>query len=85
MTPERVRILQEADYIVIDEIKKAGYYKKLWQAFAVLLPIKSVGVQGDKRTYSNVCAIRAVTSEDAMTANWAHITSTMGNLTPRLI
>lgn len=73
VTPERVKVLQEADYIVIDEIKKAGYYRKLWQAFAVLLPIKSVGVQGDKRTYSNVCAIRAVTSEDAMTANWAHL------------
>ena len=73
VTPERVKILQEADYIVIDEIKAAGYYRKLWQSFAVLLPIKTVGVQGDKRTYSNVCAIRAVTSEDAMTANWAHL------------
>ncbi len=73
VTPERVNVLQEADFIVIDVIKKAGLYKKLWQAFAILLPIKSVGVQGDKRTYSHVCAIRSVTSEDAMTANWAHL------------
>jgi len=73
VTPDRVAILQDADFIVIDVIKKAGLYRKLWQAFAVLLPIKSVGVQGDKRTYSHVCAIRSVTSEDAMTANWAHL------------
>lgn len=73
ITPDRVAVLQNADYIVIDEIKKAGYYRKLWQAFAVLLPVKSVGVQGDQRTYSNTVAIRAVTSEDAMTANWAHL------------
>ena len=57
----------------MEEIKKSGYYRKLWQAFSVLLPIKSVGVQGDKRTYSNVVSVRAVTSEDAMTANWAHL------------
>jgi len=73
VTPERVKVLQDADFIVIDEIKKAGLYQKLWQAFAILLPIKSVGVQGDKRTYSHVCAIRSVTSEDAMTANWARL------------
>jgi len=73
VTVERVKILQEADAIVMEEIKKSGYYRKLWQAFSVLLPIKSVGVQGDKRTYSNVVSVRAVTSEDAMTANWAHL------------
>ena len=73
VTEENVKILQEADAIVMEEVKKAGYYRKLWQAFAVLLPIRSVGVQGDKRTYSRVIAIRAVTSEDAMTANWAHL------------
>ncbi len=73
ITPDRVKVLQDADFIVIDVIKKAGLYKKIWQAFAILLPIKSVGVQGDKRTYSHVCAIRSVTSEDAMTANWAHL------------
>ncbi len=70
---ERVHILQEADRIVMEEVKKAGIYRKLWQAFAVLLPIQTVGVQGDKRTYSNTVALRAVTSEDAMTANWAHL------------
>jgi GMP synthase (glutamine-hydrolysing) len=73
VTETRVNILQRADYIVVDEIKKAGLYRKVWQAFAILLPIKSVGVQGDQRTYSNVVAIRAVTSDDAMTANWARL------------
>ena len=70
---ERVETLQLADAILMEEIKSAGLYRKLWQVFAVLLPIKSVGVQGDKRTYSNVCAIRAVNSDDAMTANWTHL------------
>ncbi len=71
VTPERVAIQQEADEIVVDEIKKAGLYKKVWQSFAVLLPVKSVGVMGDQRTYANTCAIRAVESEDGMTADWA--------------
>ena len=71
VTAERVAILQEADQIVVDEIKKAGFYKKVWQSFAVLLPVKSVGVMGDQRTYANTCAIRAVESEDGMTADWA--------------
>jgi len=73
VTPDRIRTLQEADVIVMDEIKVSGYYRKLWQAFAVLLPIKTVGVQGDKRTHLNTIALRAVTSEDAMTAHWAHL------------
>jgi len=73
VTPERVSVLQEADSIVMEIVKEMGLYRKLWQCFAVLLPIRSVGVQGDKRTYSHVCAIRAVTSEDAMTAHWAHL------------
>jgi len=73
VTPDRVKILQDADVIVMDEIKAAGYYRKLWQSFAVLLPIKTVGVQGDNRTYLNTVALRAVTSEDAMTAHWAHL------------
>ena len=72
-TPERVAILQYADQIVMEEIKKAGYYRKLWQVFAVLLPIKTVGVQGDSRTYQSTIAIRSVTSEDAMTAQWAQL------------
>ena len=74
VTPDRVKTLQDADRIVLDEVKKAGYYyKKLWQAFAVLLPIRTVGVMGDKRTYLNTIAVRCVTSEDAMTAQWAHL------------
>jgi GMP synthase (glutamine-hydrolysing) len=71
VTAERVAILQEADQIVVDEIKRAGLYRKVWQSFAVLLPVKSVGVMGDQRTYANTCAIRAVESEDGMTADWA--------------
>ncbi len=71
VTAERVAILQEADSIVVEEIKKAGLYREVWQSFAVLLPVKSVGVMGDQRTYANTCAVRAVESEDGMTADWA--------------
>ena len=67
---ERLRILKDCDEIVVDEIKKAGLYQKIWQSFAVLLPVMSVGVMGDQRTYANTCAIRAVHSEDGMTADW---------------
>ena len=70
VTEERVAILQEADDIVVHEIKSAGLYKEIWQSFAVLLPVKSVGVMGDQRTYAYTCAIRAVHSEDGMTADW---------------
>jgi len=73
VTAERVRTLQDADDIIIDEIKQAGLYNDLWQIFAVFLPVKSVGVMGDKRTYENVIAIRGVTSVDAMTADWAYL------------
>ncbi len=70
VTPERVSLLQEADDIVVTEIKNAGLYRQVWQSFAVLLPVKSVGVMGDQRTYAYTCAIRAVHSEDGMTADW---------------
>lgn len=70
VTPERVALLQEADDIVVTEIRQAGLYTQIWQSFAVLLPVMSVGVMGDQRTYAYTCAIRAVHSEDGMTADW---------------
>ncbi len=70
VTAERVALLQEADDIVVTEIKRAGLYNKVWQSFAVLLPVMSVGVMGDMRTYAYTCAVRAVHSEDGMTADW---------------
>jgi len=73
VTPERVEVLQNADAIVLEEIKAANYYRRCWQAFAVLLPVKSVGVMGDKRSYQDVLAIRAVDSVDAMTAQWSKL------------
>ncbi len=73
VTAERLETLREADWIVIDEIKAAGLYRSLWQSFAILTPVRSVGVMGDGRTYANVVAIRAVTSEDGMTADWAKL------------
>jgi GMP synthase (glutamine-hydrolysing) len=73
VTAERLNTLREADWIVIDEIKSAGLYRNVWQSFAILTPVRSVGVMGDGRTYANLVAIRAVTSEDAMTADWAKL------------
>jgi len=73
VTPARIKVLQEADWIVIDEMKKAGLYYEIWQTFAVLLPVKSVGVMGDERTYENAVAIRAVHSVDGMTADWVRL------------
>ena len=70
VTPDRVALLQEADEIVVAEIKSAGLYNNIWQSFAVLLPVMSVGVMGDQRTYAYTCAVRAVHSEDGMTADW---------------
>ena len=70
VTPERVAVLQKADAIYLDEIRKAGLYDAIWQAFAVLLPVRTVGVMGDARTYDEVCALRAVTSTDGMTADF---------------
>ncbi len=73
VTRERVEILRNADYVVVDEIKKAGLYRELWQSFAVLPAVRTVGVMGDGRTYAYPIVIRAVTSDDAMTADWARL------------
>ena len=73
VTEPRLRILREADTIFIDELKKSGWYDRVWQAFTVLLPVQTVGVMGDERTYEHVAALRAVTSMDGMTADWARL------------
>jgi GMP synthase (glutamine-hydrolysing) len=73
VTRERLETLRAADWIVVDEIKAAGLYRSLWQSFAILTPLRSVGVMGDYRTYGNVVAVRAVQSEDGMTADWARL------------
>lgn len=73
VTPEKVRLLQAADHIFIQELRAAGEYERIWQAGAVLLPVRSVGVMGDQRTYEAVVALRAVTSADGMTADWARV------------
>jgi GMP synthase (glutamine-hydrolysing) len=86
ITRKRLEILREADAILLQEIKQSGYYRKLWQSFAVLLPLKSVGIMGDKRTYENIAAIRAVTSVDAMTADWAKLPyDLLGRISNRII
>ncbi len=82
----RLDVLRKADWIVEEEIRKAGLYEKLWQAFAVLLPVKTVGVMGDCRTYENVCVLRIVESTDAMTADWAKVPYEMlGKISSRII
>jgi GMP synthase (glutamine-hydrolysing) len=86
VTSERLDTLREADWIVIDEIKGAGLYRSLWQSFAILTPVRSVGVMGDGRTYANVVAIRAVTSEDGMTADWAKLPyDVLGKISSRIV
>ena len=77
VTEERLRMVREADAIVVEEIKSGGLYTKLWQSFAVLLPVSSVGVMGDARTYASTIAVRAVESEDGMTADWARLPDTL--------
>ncbi len=73
ITPERVRILQAADAVFMQELRESGWYRRTSQAFAVLLPVQTVGIMGDERTYESICALRAVTSEDFMTADWARL------------
>ncbi len=73
VTPERVRMLQQADRILIQEIKAAGWYRRVWQSFVVLLPVQTVGVMGDGRTYENAVVLRVVQSSDGMTANWVEL------------
>jgi GMP synthase (glutamine-hydrolysing) len=86
ITPVRLDMLRKADHIVTEEIEKAGLSRKIWQAFAVLLPIKTVGVMGDERTYDYVIAIRAVHSTDGMTADWVRLSSDLlGLLSNRII
>jgi GMP synthase (glutamine-hydrolysing) len=86
VTREKIRILQEADAIYLEEIRSAGLYDSIWQAFAVLLPVQTVGVMGDGRTYEFVCALRAVTSVDGMTADFYHYDmGFLGNTATRLI
>jgi GMP synthase (glutamine-hydrolyzing), C-terminal domain or B subunit/GMP synthase (glutamine-hydrolyzing), N-terminal domain or A subunit len=86
VTAERLDTLREADWIVIDEIKAAGLYRNVWQSFAILTPVRSVGVMGDGRTYANVVAIRAVTSDDGMTADWAKLPyEVLGKISSRIV
>ena len=86
VTAERVKTLQDADAIVQQEIAEAGLYDTLWQAFAVLTDTRTVGVQGDYRTYGNVVALRAVTADDAMTADWARLPyEVLGRIANRIV
>lgn len=86
VTEKRLNVLREVDAVLLEEIRAAGYYRKLWQSFAVLLPIKSVGIMGDGRTYEDIVAIRAVTSKDAMTADWAKLPhQLLGRISNRII
>jgi len=86
ITEEKLRILKEADYIVTEEIRKAGLYEKIWQSFAIILPVKTVGVMGDARTYEHVIALRAVNSDDAMTADWVKLPyDLLGIISSRII
>jgi GMP synthase (glutamine-hydrolysing) len=86
VTKERLDTLRQADWVVIDEIKRSGLYRQVWQSFAILTPISSVGVMGDGRTYANVVAIRCVTSDDGMTADWAKLPyDVLGAISSRIV
>jgi GMP synthase (glutamine-hydrolysing) len=79
-------VLRRADAIVADEVRQAGWYRRLWQSFAVLLPIQSVGVMGDERTYEDTIAVRAVESQDGMTADWARLPhDLLGRISSRIV
>src|SRR5204863_8133485 len=83
---ERRETFRDADWVVVDQIKAAGLYRGVWQSFAILAPVRSVGVMGDGRTYANVVAIRAVTSEDGMTADWAKLPyDVLGKISSRIV
>ncbi len=86
VTEERLNLLREVDWIFIEELRRRGWYDQVWQAFAVLLPVKTVGVMGDQRTYENVVGLRAVTSLDGMTADWARLPyDLLGAISNRII
>ena len=86
ITKKRLDILREVDAVLLEEIRAAGYYRKVWQSFAVLLPIQTVGVMGDGRTYEHVIAIRSVDSRDAMTADWSQLPyDILGRISTRII
>ena len=86
VTRERLETLRAADWIVIDEIKRSGLYRQVWQSFAILTPVSSVGVMGDYRTYANVVAIRIVQSDDGMTADWARVPyDVLGDISRRIV
>ena len=86
VTEEKVKLLQQADLRVQEEVRKLADYKTIWQTFAVLLPVKSVGVMGDQRTYEYTCAVRSVNSIDAMTADWTRLPyETLARISSRII
>jgi len=86
VTPQRLRMLRQADAIVLEVMKQTGWYHRIWQSFAVLLPVRSVGVMGDERTYQYTIAIRAVESQDGMTADWVRLPpSLLETLSSRII
>jgi GMP synthase (glutamine-hydrolysing) len=86
VTAERLATLRQADAIVVEEIRRSGWYETTWQSFAVLLPVQSVGVMGDERSYGDTVAVRVVDSEDAMTADWTRLPwEVLGKISTRIV